>query len=129
MNLDPIVQAALVSGFISVAGLGLGYLVMRRVNDTQADRNTSAASGEVAEAARNLLQPLNDQIDKLSKQMSRMTDDMMASNKRVAQLTEDVRMRDAELEGLRAGVVVLINQLREAGIEPRYQPPAYKPRQ
>lgn len=126
MNLDPVIFAAIVAGVISLLGTVGGYFITRRLNDSQSRRNDSSAVSEVAESSTKLLGPLNDRIDKLGEQIFKLTNDLLSANQRIAQLTTDLRVRDAELEGLRGGVVVLVAQLKEAGILPRYTPPPYK---
>jgi hypothetical protein len=83
---------------------------------------------QVSESSVKLLGPLNDRIDKLIDQMTKVTDDLCGANERIQKLTEALKQRDAELEGLRGGVVVLVAQLKEAGISPRYIPPDYEAR-
>lgn len=57
----------------------------------------------------------------------KMIDQLQEDNTRLrAHLTEmDIKYRELQTEGagLRVGVLILIEQLREMGVEPRWQPP------
>ena len=116
--------ALVVTMIVSLTGAYLGYDARRTAKERLAEVRKTNAEGDsaAAKAVEILLEPLNERITKLS-------DDLMAANIKIATLTVQVQERDGriaeqqnELDEFRAGFTILTAQMREAKIEPRWQP-------
>lgn len=116
--------ALVVTMLVAISGALLGWDARRTARERLSDERKVGAEGDSAAAAavKLLLEPLNDRITKLS-------DDLMAANIKIATLTVQVQERDgriaeqqSELDEFRAGFTILTAQMRENKIEPRWQP-------
>lgn len=141
MSLDPLVQSTLVSGAITIFGLGLGYFINRRGNNASADSSEASAVLANAEATLKLIPALNDRITQLTseakarvethklelaereKQDEARDQQINDQAKVIVSLLAKDKKRDAQVEGMRAGMIVLVSQLTELGYTPRYTPP------
>ena len=116
--------ALLVTMLVAISGALLGWDARRTARERLADVRKTSAEGDsaVAEAVKLLLEPLNARIDTLNADLSN-------ANIKIATLTVQVQERDTrlaeqqnELDEFRAGFTILTAQMREAKIEPRWQP-------
>lgn len=117
-------MALVVTMLVAISGALLGWDARRTARERLAEARKTSAEGDsaAAKAVEILLEPLNERITKLS-------DDLMAANIKIATLTVQVQERDGriaeqqnELDEFRAGFTILTAQMREAKIEPRWQP-------
>lgn len=116
--------ALIVTMLTALGGLYLGYDARRTARERLATVRKDSAEGDsaVAEAVKLLLEPLNARIDTLNT-------DLGNANIKIATLMVQVQERDVriaeqqdELDEFRAGFTILTAQMREAKIEPRWQP-------
>ncbi len=115
-----------VSLLVAITGLYLAF-DNRRLRQAEAERDESTASGLITKAALALVRPMQDKISELERTVLDQGSRLTAQSIRMATLEQGISTRDLELEGLRAGMTVLTNQMRRLGIVPEYQPPAAKP--
>lgn len=109
---------------VIVAGTGL-YLAIdnRNLRKAQADNEESSATATLTKSALSLVAPMQKQITALEKVSQDQGTRLTMYAQRITDLEHGIDMRDLELEGLRAGLVVLTNQLRRLEIVPEYTPP------
>lgn len=116
--------ALVVTMIVSLTGAYLGFDARRTARERLAEVHKNSAEGDsaAAKAVEILLEPLNKRIDALNS-------DLGAAQIKIATLTVQVQERDGriaeqqnELDEFRAGFTILTAQMREAKIEPRWQP-------
>lgn len=78
----------------AIVGVG-GYLVSQKVSKSTIKKQDSEGANEITAAAITLVKPLREEIEELRTQLQKFED----------------------------GVYILIDQLKELGIEPRWKPP------
>ena len=122
MNLDPLVQAAIISAIFGLGSIGATYLVMRRVNVTQAQHNEFSAAGELSDSAIRLVKAQDERISALVKQLTEMSKGLKQANQRIAELTAEQEHNRSRIAELEATVTILVGQIREAGLTPRVMP-------
>ena len=127
------IDPAIVAAVISATGVGVGWWVNRRLSNAQAENFDADAAKKIVDSARDLLPLLTKRIDDLQETVTQMSvsltqakTDLDAANERIRQMTDQAQDRDVFIVGLLAGITVLVGQLREAKLEPRYTPPAAK---
>jgi len=116
--------ALVVTMVATLAGIYLGWDARRSVKERLAGAHKDSGDGDssAAKAVEILLGPLNKRIDDLGKELG-------TAQVRIATLMVQVQERDAqivaqqsELDEFRAGFIILTAQMREARIDPRWQP-------
>ncbi len=111
-----------ISCVIALTGLYLA-LDNRRLRKARATLDESAASETIAKSALLLVVPMQKKITELEHQTADQETRLTNQSARLAEMERGINSRDLELEGLRAGLVVLTNQLRRMEIIPEYTPP------
>ncbi len=111
-----------ISFLVAMTGLYLA-LDNRRLRGAQVERDESTASAAITRSALSLVGPMQSKIATLEGQVSDLTTRLTINSQRTTDLEHGIQIRDAELEGLRAGVVVLTSQLKRLSIVPEYNPP------
>jgi hypothetical protein len=114
----------LISLIIAVTGLYLA-IANRRVRLSQVDRDESSASAAITKSALSLVAPMQTKITALETQLTEQSSRLTNQSQRISDLEHGISIRDAELEGLRAGIVVLTSQLKRLNIIPEYNPPPH----
>ena len=116
--------ALVVTMIAALSGIYLGWDARRTARERLATVRKDSAEGDssAAKAVEILLKPLTERINTLQ-------GDFDKANIQIATLTVAVRDRDtqisaqqSELDEFRAGFTILIAQMREGKIEPRWQP-------
>ena len=112
----------------------MGWWVNRRRNDAEAQKFDADAAKKIVDSARDLLPMLTKRIDDLQETVTQMSvsltqakNDLDVANEQIKLMSREAEAQNVLIEGLRAGLTVLVNQLREAKLEPRYTPPTKKP--
>lgn len=116
--------ALVVTMLVALSGVYFGWDARRTAKERLAAvrKDNTEGDSSAAKAVELLLGPLNARIDTLSS-------DLSTANIKIATLTVAVGERDTkisaqqnELDEFRAGFSILLAQMREAKIEPRWQP-------
>jgi hypothetical protein len=129
VTLDPVVQAAVISGGIAVIAAIISFLVNRRMGQSQIADVDATASQRIAASSLTLIRPLQERIDELEKLRAVDRTVMTSQSTRLSELEKRNVSQTAELDGLRAGVIVLTSQLKRLGIAPEYSPGEQTPKE
>ncbi len=107
---------------VAVTGL---YLAVdnRRLRSAEANRDDSVATAAITKSALLLVGPLQKKIGELESRASNQDTQLAAQASRITDLEGGIRLRDIEVEGLRAGIIVLTSQLKRLNIVPEYTTP------
>lgn len=127
MSTDVSIAVAVVTSLLALTGTALTLLANRRRTAADTSSLEATASQANASATLALIPALERRIKELEKGMAKATQDLTLANEKIVALVSEGQVRDNELEGLRAGVAVLVAQLREQNMTPRYTPPPRKP--
>lgn len=122
-ELDPLVQAGIISGVVALIITVVGYLVNQGQNKAAVSLADATASETITKTSLSLIEPLQAKIVELERDLLEMTRTSALQAQRIADLERNESMRDAEMRGLRAGVGVLTAQLERLFIVPEYTPP------
>ena len=138
------ITSALIAAGGSVLGIILGavlmWLINRRKNETSANKDEADAAATITTSARSLIDPLNDEIAKLNLKLETMqTERKQEAEAReieakthvtemekvqldLASLKSELFRKEGQIQELRGGVDVLIGQLKQLNIKPKYDP-------
>lgn len=122
MQIDPVIQAAITSGVISLVGLLVSFVINWRLHRSQIASEEANAGKTISDSALGLIKPLQQRTLELETQVVQLNEQSTFQATRITELeTERIKIQ-AELVGLRAGVVVLTSQLIRLGLAPEYVP-------
>lgn len=133
-----------VLGGVGVAIIGIvlklveGWLSRRKTKaeakSTEADipGKIVDAAGDLATQAMTMVKAQQEQVASLQKDiegMAALKESNKALQKEVDQLKQDFRTLHAEMAEWKRGARILVNQLKEVGIHPRWEPPKREERE
>ena len=129
---DPVIIATLISILGTSLSAVIAWLLTRRRYESEVERNSAEAAEAVSEAALTLMNPLKTRISELTQEIvniqsdrvcerEKYTEDIRLLNERLTRVNTLLLQREAETQELRGGIDVLIGQLKQLGIIPKYQ--------
>ena len=121
-ELDPLVQAGIISGVVALIITVVGYLVNQGQNKAAVSLADATASETITKTSLSLIEPLQAKIVELERDLLEMTRTGALQAQRIADLELKDSKRESELKGLRAGVGVLTAQLERLLVIPEYTP-------
>ncbi len=122
---------ATVTTFLTAVGaLGFSWFNWRNARNQPAKDSADAAES-LSKAAAGLVQPLRDEIKLLRAQQAKNVNEIACLTQGQEDLRADnarqslvIRRQDSRITALSAGVRILTDQIRRAGLHPEWEPPA-----